>query len=135
MTEPPRLIMSIRDAQRLEALLARPELAGSATARLLEDEIARAEVRDPGDVPPDVVTMNSEVLCVDVDTGVERTLRLVYPDGVADSDSVSVFAPIGAALLGLGEGQSIDWPLPGGRTSRLRVEKVLSQPEAGGLPG
>lgn len=135
MSEPPRLIMSIRDARRLEVLIASPLAAGSPTAALLEEEIARADVREPGDIPPDVVTMNSNVVCVDETTGVGHTLRLVYPD-VADASEhcVSILAPMGAALLGLSAGQSIDWPMPGGRVSRLRVERVLYQPEAAGLP-
>ena len=135
MSELPRLIMSVRDARRLEALVASPRAEGSATAELLEREIARADIREPQDVPADVVTMNSQVVCVDETAGVEHSLRLVYPE-MADvaRQSVSVLAPVGAALLGLGIGQSIDWPMPGGRTSRLRVERVLYQPEAAGLP-
>lgn len=79
--------------------------------------------------------MNSNVVCVDEDTEAEHTVRLVYPD-VADASRhyVSVFAPMGAALLGLAAGQRIDWPMPGGRMARLRVERVLYQPEAAGLP-
>jgi regulator of nucleoside diphosphate kinase len=133
-TTAPRLIISIRDARRLEALLASPAVRGSATAALLEQEIARADVRDPGEVPADVVTMNSELICVDEDLGTERRLRLVYPDAAGSSaQTVSVLAPVGAALLGLSRGQSIDWPMPGGRTARLKVSAVLYQPEAAGL--
>ena len=134
MSELPRLIMSVRDARRLEALVASPRAEGSATAARLEREIARADLREPQDVPADVVTMNSQVVCVDETTGVEHSLRLVYPE-IADvaRQYVSVLAPMGAALLGLGIGQSIDWPMPGGRTSRLRVERVVYQPEAAGL--
>lgn len=134
MTSTPRLIMSIRDARRLEALLAKPSAQGSATAELLEQEIARADVRAPGEIPADVVTMHSEVICVDEVGGAERRLRLVYPEEVAgQQNAVSVLAPVGAALLGLSRGQVIDWPLPGGRVSRLRVTEVLYQPEAAGL--
>ena len=134
MNNAPRLIMSIRDARRLEALLASPAARGSATAALLEEEIARADVREPEYLPVDVVTMNSEVLCVDEDSGAERRLRLVYPDAVGSSPhAVSVLAPVGAALLGLSRGQSIDWPMPGGRTAHLKVSEVLYQPEAAGL--
>ena len=44
--------------------------------------------------------------------------------------TVSVLAPVGSALLGLSVGQSIEWPLPGGRKMMLRVLEVLYQPEA-----
>ncbi|WP_133500514.1 nucleoside diphosphate kinase regulator [Cognatilysobacter terrigena] len=131
----PRLIMSVRDARRLEAMLASPMFAGSSCASMLEDEIARAELREPGDVPANVVTMNSSVIVEDENSGVERTVRVVYPDVASASlHYVSVLAPVGAALLGLSVGDAIDWPMPGGYTSRLRLKAVLYQPEAAGLP-
>jgi len=43
-----------------------------------------------------------------------------------------VLAPIGCALLGLSVGQSISWPLPSGRTRRVRVVELTYQPEAAG---
>ncbi|AXK71068.1 nucleoside diphosphate kinase regulator [Lysobacter sp. TY2-98] len=131
----PRLIMSVRDATRLEAMLASPMFAGTDGAERLENEIARADVREAQDVPADVVTMNSSVVVEDESTGTARTVRVVYPDVAAASPLyVSVLAPVGAALLGLRAGDAIDWQMPGGRTSRLRVKEVLYQPEAAGLP-
>jgi regulator of nucleoside diphosphate kinase len=60
----------------------------------------------------------------------------VYPREARDGTGcVSVLAPIGAALLGLQVGQAIDWPLPGGRTKRLRIVEVPYQPEAAGHVG
>lgn len=135
MNPQPALIISARDARRLEALIASPQAEGSAVAEALEDELLRAEVREPQDIPADVVTMNSKVVCIDETSGVERTLQLVYPDGAQASEhAVSVLAPVGAALLGLSVGQSIEWPLPGGRRTRLRVDRIIYQPEASGLP-
>lgn len=133
-TSPP-LIVSERDLSRLEALLASPAGAASPIAERLEAELLRAEVRPAGEIPADVVTMNSEVVCVDESTGSERRLRLVYPNQMDGSPGqVSVLAPVGAALLGLSLGQSIEWPLPGGRSVRLRVAEVTWQPEASGQP-
>ncbi len=39
-----------------------------------------------------------------------------------------------AAVLGLTVGDTIDWPLPSGRTRRLRVVEITYQPEAAGDP-
>ncbi len=131
----PPIIVSSHDLRRIEALLASPLAAGSPVAAQLEAELSRAEVRAPAAMPGDVVTMNSEVECVDDATGIERRLRLVYPnDADVEAGRVSVLAPVGAALLGLSAGQSIDWPLPGGKTSRLRVQRVVDQPPAAALP-
>lgn len=134
-TPQPGLVMSVRDVRRLEALLATPAVAGSDVAERLEAEIARADVREPGEIPADVVTMNSNVSVLDESSGVERTVRVVYPHDAGGGEAcVSVLAPVGAALLGLRVGDAIDWPLPGGRTTRLRLTRVHYQPEAAGLP-
>src|SRR5690606_6884419 len=125
------IILSSRDLARLERIL---ESATGPVAEALEDELVRADVREPGAIPADVVTMNSQVVCVDAD-GNEQTVRLVFPNEAdAATGKVSVLAPVGAALLGLTAGQSIEWPLPGGRTTRMRVDRVLYQPEAAGDP-
>lgn len=129
MHTPPSLIMSAHDARRLERLLESVGPEFGEVARALEDELARAEIRQPSDVPADVVRMNSKVLCVDETSGTEHVLRLIYPwDASGSEGDVSVLAPVGAALLGLRAGQSIEWPVPGGRTTRLRVSEVLYQP-------
>lgn len=129
----PSLILSRHDARRLEALLATPAASASPMAERLDDEIARATLLDPAAMPADVVTMNSVVVCIDETTRIERRLRLVYPEQAdAGQGRVSVLAPVGAALLGLSVGQTIEWPLPDGRQTRLRVVAVEDQPEAQG---
>jgi hypothetical protein len=47
----------------------------------------------------------------------------------ASAGRVSVLAPVGAALLGLRTGDSIEWPLPDGRHARIRILSV-AQPQA-----
>jgi len=98
----------------------------------LDAELRRAQVVEWASVPPDVVTMNTEVVYEDVDTGVRRTVRVVYPrDANSAKGHVSVLAPIGSALLGLRVGQSIEWSLPKGRR-RVRVVEIRYQPESHG---
>ena len=122
MNAPPRLIISLTDAARLEAVLAAHGDTAAETASLLQQEIARADVREPSQVPDDVVRMESDVVVLDEASGVERRVRLVYPRDAAQQDgAVSVLAPVGAALIGLSVGDAIDWPMPGGRSTRLRV--------------
>lgn len=131
MTAPP-IIMSHFDHRRLEQLLElvgpRPDLDA------LREELDRAELVEPNDVPPNVVTMNSVVRFID-DLDRVSEVRLVFPATAGvESHRISVFAPIGSALLGLTVGDSIDWPLPAGRTRRLRVVAITYQPEAAGDP-
>lgn len=125
----PSLLVSTHDARRLEALLAR---AASPATEALENELLRAELVEPFDMPCDVVTMNSQLVCTD-DAGHEHHVRLVYPqDADASEHKVSVLAPLGSALLGLRVGSAIARPLPNGRTTMVRVTKVTYQPEAHG---
>lgn len=127
----PRIIVTETDLDRLRRLL--DHQGDSETADMLEAELGRAEVVASEAVPPNVVTMNSTVVFEDVQTGDRREVTLVYPqDASASTGRVSILAPVGAALLGLSVGQSIDWPLPNGRTKQLRIVEVKYQPEAAG---
>lgn len=102
-------------------------------AEMLEMELSRAHVVASEAVPATVVTMNSTVVFEDEQTGERRQVTLVYPrDASSDDGRVSVLAPVGSALIGLSVGQSISWPMPGGRTKRLKVVAVPYQPEAAG---
>ena len=133
MATAPPITVSRLDLARLERLLEDPALAALPGASALEHELERAEVVEPDGMPADVVTMNSRVRCVDELGGEIHHLTLVYPrDADVDQHKVSVFAPVGAALLGLSVGQSIDWDAPGGRPLRLRVTGIDYQPEAAG---
>lgn len=130
---PPDLIISSVDARRLENLLESLPARSFPGKEALEVELARARIVDPKDMPPDVVTMNSQVRFRVLTTGTEKSLRLVYPKDADDSGgTVSVLAPVGSALLGLSRGDEIDWPAPGGGTVRVRIEDVMYQPERSG---
>jgi regulator of nucleoside diphosphate kinase len=96
----------------------------------LESELDRAQVVPSADVPPDVVTMNSEVAVRDVDSNEEMTFAVVFPsEANVNRRKISILAPIGTAVLGYRVGDTIEWNVPG-RTRRLRIERVLFQPEA-----
>jgi regulator of nucleoside diphosphate kinase len=107
------------------------QLRGLARDHDLSDELDRAIVVPWERMPRDVVTMHSRCIYIDENVGVQREIELVYPDEADPAEGkVSVLAPIGSALLGVAAGQSIDWELPGGRVHRLRLVRVLHQPDA-----
>lgn len=95
----------------------------------LGDELDRAEVVEPYDIPPDVITMNSEVLLKDLSSEQLIKYRLVYPGQARDTNHVSVLAPIGTAMLGYRTGDIVEWQVPKG-LRRLQVVDVVYQPEA-----
>jgi len=120
-TLPPITVSSL-DLARLEALLDSPAGRAAAGADALAAELLRANVVGPGEVPADVVAMESTVDCEDELSGEAHVLTLVYPrDADPAQGKVSVLAPVGSALLGLSVGQSIDWRTPNGRSLRLKV--------------
>lgn len=133
MNNRPKIIISSLDAERLDKLLeALPRGAFPGKAEL-EAELARAEIREPTEMPPTVVSMNSTVR-FKVESGDEEfTLTLVYPKDMDASDGkISILAPVGSALLGLSQGDRIEWPKPGGGILRVRIEEILFQPERAG---
>ncbi|QNP40274.1 nucleoside diphosphate kinase regulator [Lysobacter solisilvae (ex Woo and Kim 2020)] len=126
----PALFVSRLDSERIEALLDSPAFQHLDTSAL-RAELDRAEIVEPAQMPPDVITMNSTVRLA-LHDGSEREVTLVYPNGVdGRSDRVSILAPVGSALLGLRVGQAIRWPAPGGSVD-LRVLAIGYQPEAAG---
>ena len=129
----PNIIITSRDAARLETLLEGLPAGSFPGHKALEDELYRATLVAPEEIPPTVVTMNSTVRFAVLPSGVEHRLKLVYPGKTEASDgTVSILAPVGSALLGLTEGDEIHWPNPNGGTLHLVVRKVEDQPERAG---
>lgn len=126
--ERPSLIVTTIDARRLEALLLSEVAQNAQMAPMLEEELLRAKLVTPEDLPAGIVTMNSRVRCKDESSGDEHEVELVYPhEADADKGKVSVLAPIGTALLGMSVGNAIEWPVPGKRVTRVRVLDVKNQ--------
>lgn len=125
--DPTGIYITEIDKARLSRLVA---LEQDAAVFELEHEIERAMVVEPQQVAGNVVTMNSRALLQLDDEPVE--VALVYPqDADGSAGKLSVCSDIGTAILGYKEGDFIDWRVPE-RTRRIRIEKVLYQPEAAG---
>ncbi|WP_234084503.1 nucleoside diphosphate kinase regulator [Azonexus sp. R2A61] len=123
----PNLLLSDDDFVRLLSLSPPPELRA---------ELERAIVVPVESMSPDVVGMHSRVRYCDESSGQLREVELVYPDEVdIAAGRISVLAPVGAALIGVSVGQTIDWPFPDGRPRTLRVVEVLPPPAEAGSAG
>jgi regulator of nucleoside diphosphate kinase len=128
----PEIQLTRRDfghLDQLTAMQASPE--SLRVVDFLVRELSRARIVDAGEIGPDVVTMYSEVLFRDVESGRERTVTLVYPrEHALHEGALSVLTPLGAALIGLKEGHSIAFETVDGRSRRVQVVRVLSQPDS-----
>ena len=125
----PRITLTRRDVGQLDALLGSAviERIGKVGEFLL-DELTRAEVVPDDQAPATLVTMNAKVRYRDEETGRIGAATLVYPkDAVGIDDAVSVLTPVGAALLGLSQGQSISYETLDGRTKTITVLEVLGR--------
>lgn len=134
VAEKPTIYLTQLDLDRLYDLL-EAYAAGAQGGRFekLENELARATVITGGQIPRDVVTMNSRVIFEDETSGERQEITLVYPSKADISmGRISILVPVGTALLGLRVGQSIEWELPNGQRRRYRVIAVPYQPEAAG---
>ncbi|WP_430010373.1 nucleoside diphosphate kinase regulator [Methylophaga lonarensis] len=133
MATKPNIIVSEQDAERLDKLLASlPEKEFSAR-EALEAELDRAEILPSTEMPNDVVTMNSTVRFRVSSSKDDFCLTLVYPKDMDDSgNKISILAPVGSALLGLRQGDEIEWPGSDGRMMQVRIEEIIYQPEREG---
>lgn len=131
MTSRPALI-SHSDRIRLRRFLAACE------ERLIRDREHLAQLRarldaavavEPDELPEGVATMHTQVRLRDVASGRSHVSTVVLPPDadVAEQGSPLIWAT--AALIGAREGDEVQWQ-SGAGMRRLRVEKILYQPEA-----
>lgn len=132
----PPIIITEQDYENLLRYADRRSMDMPRVTRFLEQELGRAELIPSRKVPRDVVTMNSRLLFRTNANGWARAVTLVYP---AEEDllvgKLSILTPVGVALLGLREGQSMAWEDRVGEIKTLFVQHVLYQPEANGQLG
>lgn len=123
------------DLKRLREVIAswrRSDFSRRNDLQELEEELNRGLLVESHNVPGDVITMNSTVCLVDLDTGEKFTYTLVFPkDADLQQNKISVLAPIGTAMLGHSVGDIFEWEVPDG-VRHLKVKKILYQPEASG---
>ncbi|MDA8743549.1 nucleoside diphosphate kinase regulator [Rubripirellula amarantea] len=137
MTKKKTITVTSEDRERLERLFVSSLAAAFLDKPYLNDlrqELEQANVVGRGEVPADVVTMNSTVVIKDMKSKETETFTLVYPDEANIADGrLSILAPLGIAILGYRVGDTIHWKIPNGE-GRWRVERIVYQPEREGIP-
>ncbi len=124
-TRRPPIHMIDSEAEALTDLALSVEERLPQVSEMLMDEITRATTHKAERMPRDVVVMRATVEFRDESNDTTRTVQLVYP-GQADISAgrISILTPIGAGLIGLREGQSINWPDRDGHERKLTIIKV-----------
>ena len=114
----PAIILSQEDFDALDRLVG--DLPGTGPAGLLQQELDRAKVCKAVDLPKGAVGLNRWLHYADDRHPEVRRVQLVLPrEADIDAGRVSVLSHVGAGLIGLKEGQSINWPDPSGETRKL----------------
>lgn len=126
----PPIVVTRPDYERLSDLADAAMRSASGAADELAAELDRARIVEADEIAPDVVTMHARFIFRDEAHGTTRTVSLVYPgEQNIDEGRISILTPMGAALLGLSEGQSITLEGRDGAPRTLTVLKLLSQPQ------
>jgi regulator of nucleoside diphosphate kinase len=129
----PSIMITMDDVRRLSLLANSSMTRFPRVAHFLARELDRANVV-PGEFDlPGVVRMGSQVTYRDEKTGRVRKVTLVYPhEADIDLNRISVLTPVGAALIGLSVGQTIEFQTPIREKRSLTVMAVSIEPSAGG---
>jgi regulator of nucleoside diphosphate kinase len=119
------------DNRRLENI-GRLHLAlGHPVARFLIQELERAVLCRPDAIPDHVVTLGSRVLFRLEPVGLSAVRQLVVPHRHrSEGKQVSILSPLGAALIGLSEGDSMPYTNLAGAARVVTVETVAGRPQA-----
>ncbi len=121
------------DIDRIRGFLDLATVGGSERYRSLiglKQKIETAVILASEEMPPDVVTMNSQVRINDITNDGIMVVSLVFPqDADYEQKKVSLLAPLGAALLGRRVSEKFSYDAPGGSTD-IVIEEIVYQPEA-----
>lgn len=121
----PRITILAADHERLSTLARAATHTVPDVAAVLTEELDRAKIVVDPKRAHAFVRMNHEVEFRDDAAGTVRKVTLVYPENAdIGQGRISVLTPIGAALIGVGVGESISWETRNGEVKRLTVLQV-----------
>ena len=120
----PPIKIAADESQRLNSLANSTMELFPRVAQFLARELERATIAQESDLSG-VVRMGSSVTYRDDETGASREIVLVYPhEANIELNRISILTPVGAALIGLSQGQRIEFETPDKRTRGLTVLAV-----------
>jgi regulator of nucleoside diphosphate kinase len=119
------------DYYRILKVLLKNNLSGKLSD--LEQKLHSSEIVDPRVIPPDVITMNSEVMMLDQATNERIKVKLVYDFSPLFGSQTSVIAPLGSALLGARKNEDVKYKARDASERNIRILDIIFQPEREGL--
>lgn len=134
-----KIYITTNDFRHLKETINNLRLLADALEReslnILEAELNRATIVEQNKVPGNVVTMNSVVCLMDIESEKKEIYKLVYPnDADIEENKISVLAPIGTAIIGYRAGDIVEWRVPAG-ARKILIKEIIHQPENGNSSG
>lgn len=125
----PPIHLLAAESDLVAGLALRAEHRQPVVAAMLLEEIERAELHGPDDMPEGYVRLNSRVTFLDERTHRMQDVHLVLPGNANIAEGrISIMTPMGAALYGLAAGACIDWPDLEGNERPIRIMRVEDPP-------
>lgn len=120
-------IISNKDYQALKTLITGyPDNLKSKEIGQLMEELERADIVDEEALDDDIIRLNSSFEAEDVATKKIWKLTLTLPQQAnVKEQKISVFSPLGVALIGFRKGMTVKWALPGGMKT-LKILNVIN---------
>jgi regulator of nucleoside diphosphate kinase len=123
------IFIAASDYERLTAMAESAAKREPEMAAFLLGELERATIVAPAENSR-IVKMGSHVRFRDDDSGRILEAQLVYPDRADPvAQRISILTPVGAALIGLSEGQAMRWRDRAGKDKTLTVLRVRNEME------
>ncbi len=96
------------------------------------EELKTAHIVGEEDMPKDVIRLNSKVT-IESDMGWKKTLQVVTPtEKDVRQNKISVLTPMGVALMGYSNNDTIEWDFPGGNY-KLKIIEVKQEETMNGI--
>ncbi|MUH37148.1 transcription elongation factor GreAB [Zobellia amurskyensis] len=89
----------------------------------LVGELESAQIHDEAEMPEDVIRFNSTITIAS-ENGWRKKFKLVIPtESDVNSNRISILTPMGAAVIGYAQGDTLIWDFPAGE-QRMLIERV-----------
>lgn len=109
------LILSREDYDLFSRFVNNHSLAKNYTIKKLSRELESAIIVERENLPNEVIRLNSEVKLNIKPENRFLSVKLVMPSSSdIKKNSISIFSPLGAALIGYQKGDTVDWEVPAG---------------------
>jgi regulator of nucleoside diphosphate kinase len=98
----------------------------------LNTALDSSKIVNSEEVPSDVITMNSKIKYINMETGKSNIMQLVFPADISKfENAVSILSPLGIEVLGQWKGSNIEVKQDG-KIKKYRLDEILYQPESAG---